>query len=136
MSIAVPDGAVCATHADARAQWTCPRCGNFMCVACERRVRVDALPMCPACWELRAIKVPEQKSSMTGLQTAALVLGCIAILPIPLVQIASLVLGIVALVKARQGPARAVRWKPILGLCLTGVGLMWWVLIFGLALFK
>jgi predicted small integral membrane protein len=84
--------------------------------------------MCPACWELRAVKVPDQKSSTTGLQTASLVLGCISLLPIPLLQLASIIIGIVALVKAREGPARAARRRPIIGLCLTGVGLMWWVL--------
>jgi hypothetical protein len=99
-------------------------------------MRPDAVPMCPACWELRAVKVPEQKSSSTGLQTAALVLGCIAILPIPLVQLASLVLCIVAIVKARHGPARAVRWKPVVGLCCTGVGLSFWVAVIGFAVLK
>ena len=126
----VPEEALCATHRDTPARWTCPRCGNFLCVACERRVRPDALPMCPACWDLRAVKVPELKqSSPTRLQTAALVVGCIAILPIPQVEIASLIVCIIALVKAK-GPAREARWKPVVGLCGTGVGFLIWVVIF------
>ena len=135
MSVAVPDGAMCATHADARARWTCPRCGNFMCVACERRVRVDALPMCPACWELRAVKVPDQRSLNTGLQTAALVLGIISAVH-PCLMVASLVVGIIAIVKAKEGPAKAARWRPIVGLCCTGLWMLVWIAIISVAAFK
>jgi hypothetical protein len=133
----VPEEAFCATHRDTPAKWTCPRCGNFLCVACERRIRPDALPMCPACWELRAVKVPELKqSSPTRLQTAALVVGCISVLPIIQLQIGSLVLCIVALVKAKDGPARAVRWKPVVGLCCTLAGMMIWLAIIGIAILR
>ena len=52
-----PQGAVCPNHPEVAATWTCGRCGNFMCVACERRTRPEATPMCPACWEMRQRKV-------------------------------------------------------------------------------
>jgi hypothetical protein len=108
----------------------CGRCGAFACLACERRVRPDAMPMCPACWQLRAQRVPaQQASSSTSLQTAGLVIGCISVLPILPLQITSLVINIIAIVKAREGPARAVRWRPVVGLCATGLGLLVWVVI-------
>src|SRR5262249_36989035 len=43
-----PAGARCAVHADATADFTCLRCGNFMCVACEDR---EGSGNCPACRE-------------------------------------------------------------------------------------
>ena len=40
---APPAGAFCATHPSSNAVATCTRCGNFMCVACNKG------PLCPAC---------------------------------------------------------------------------------------
>jgi tRNA A37 threonylcarbamoyladenosine dehydratase len=81
--------------------------------------------MCPACWELRGRTVQPQKqtdSSKTllnvglGLGVIALVPGCLAM------QIGSTLVNIIALVRAKEPPARDLRWRSILGLCLTGVG--------------
>jgi hypothetical protein len=130
MSLPLPLGATCGAHPDVPATWVCERCGTFVCGACERRVRPDAKPMCPACWEMRARKVPAaEATSSTRLQTAGMVIGLISILPIPVLQIASLVLNIIAIVRAKEGAARAARWRPIVGLCGTGVGLLFWIVI-------
>jgi hypothetical protein len=81
--------------------------------------------MCESCWALRGAQVQEHPTvSPTRLQTVGLVLGCIAVLPIPAVQLGSLVVNIIALVRSREGPARAVRWKAGLGLGLTLLGMM------------
>ncbi|MDY7226520.1 B-box zinc finger protein [Hyalangium rubrum] len=126
-----PEGATCPGHPEAPATWTCGRCGSFMCAECERRTRPEARPMCPACWELRGRNVTvNQARSGTGLQTAGLVLGVISLIPMCVaIQIASLVLNIVALVKSKEPPADKVRWQPITGLILTAVGLVATVLI-------
>jgi hypothetical protein len=120
-----PAGAVCPNHPDVAATWTCGRCGSFMCVSCERRTRPEATPMCPACWEMRQRKVPPQEvQSGTRMQTVGLVLGCISLFPIWFLQLLSLVINIVAIVKAKEPPARDVRWRPIVGLVLTVLGLV------------
>lgn len=58
-----PVHAVCARHDDIVANWACPRCGAFMCPRCENRVRPEAQPLCPGCWELRARAVEKHKPS-------------------------------------------------------------------------
>ena len=125
MSLPVPEGATCAGHPEVAASWTCGRCGSFMCPDCERRVRPEAVPMCPACWELRSRTVqpqPQKDSSKTllnvglGLGVVALIPGCVAI------QLGSAVVNIIALVRAKEPPARDLRWRSILGLCFTGLG--------------
>ncbi len=81
------------------------------------------MPLCKSCWELRDQKVaPNAVYSETRLQTAGLVLGCCCVLPIPLLILASTVVNIIAIVKAKEGKAREARWKPIVGLCATGFG--------------
>ena len=83
--------------------------------------------MCPACWALRTQRVESNqgRGSGTALQTAGLVLGIIAVIPMCVAfQLAALVVNIVALVKAKEPPARLVRWRPITGLALTVVGLV------------
>ncbi|MHB8879630.1 MAG: hypothetical protein ACYC8T_38565 [Myxococcaceae bacterium] len=131
-----PAGAHCPNHPEVAATWSCGRCGSFMCVQCERRTRPDATPMCPACWELRAKKVlPQKAESGTRLQTAGLVLGCISLLPIWFIQLVSLVVNIIAIVKAKAPPARDVRWRPITGLVLTLVGIAMMVVLFSGILF-
>jgi hypothetical protein len=83
--------------------------------------------MCPACWDLRFQRVEKNqgRSSGTALQTAGLVLGIISLFPMCVaIQIGSLVVNIVALVKAKEPPASTVRWRPITGLILTGVGII------------
>jgi hypothetical protein len=90
--------------------------------------------MCPACWELRSrnVTVNQARDSGTRLQTAGLVLGVISLIPMSMcvaVQIASLILNIVAWTKAKEPPASRVRWRPQLGLVLTLVGLTLRVLL-------
>lgn len=110
----VPEGARCASHPDVAATWTCRRCGGFMCQACERRVRPDALPLCPSCWEFRAKNLEPPKPS-NNLGTAGLVLGFISLLPLIPIQIASVVVNAIALGK---GAGR----RAAVGLALTIVG--------------
>lgn len=127
MSEVLPEGASCASHPDIPATWMCARCGSFMCASCECRTRPEAHPMCPACWALRSQRVEanQGRSSGTALQTAGLVLGVIALVPMCVAfQIASLIVNIVALVKAKEPPASLVRWRPITGLALTAVGVI------------
>jgi hypothetical protein len=80
--------------------------------------------MCPNCWELRSRSVPEnQGRGGTNLQTLGLVLGVCSLVPMCVAfQIASLVVNIVALVKARNLPEGQPRWKSTTGLILTLVG--------------
>lgn len=81
--------------------------------------------MCPGCWALRAAKVePQAKYSGTALQTTGLVMGAIAVLPIPAIQIGAVVVNIIALVKAKEGPAYDARWKAKLGLGLACLGVL------------
>lgn len=121
-----PVGAFCVAHPAVQASWACGRCGAFMCPACEQRTRPDAVPMCPACWALREATVaPQQTYSGTALQTTGFVLGFIALFPIPAFQLATLAVNVIGLIRAKEGtPARAVRWKSVVGLCCAGAGLM------------
>ena len=111
----VPEGARCASHPDVPATWTCRRCGGFMCAACERRVRPDALPLCPRCWEFRG-KTVEAPKPASDLGTSGLVLGFVSLVPglIP-IQIASIVVNAIAL-------SRGARWRAGVGIALTVVG--------------
>lgn len=130
----VPAGAKCAYHPEAAALYVCHRCGNFFCEDCARRTRPEAVPLCKSCWELRDQKVkPNKEYSATRLQTAGLVLGCFCILPIPVLIVASLVVNVIAIVKATDGPAREVRWRPIVGLCVTLFGVLELVLLIAFA---
>jgi uncharacterized membrane protein len=87
--------------------------------------------MCPNCWALRSRNVTEnQGRGGTNLQTIGLVLGVVSLVPMCVaIQIASLVVNIVALVKARELPANHRRWQPITGLILTLLGVGATVLI-------
>jgi hypothetical protein len=80
--------------------------------------------MCPNCWELRSRSVTEnQGRGRTNLQTVGLVLGFFSLVPMCLaIQIASLVVNIVAIVKAKELPEDHPRWKSITGLILTIIG--------------
>lgn len=111
----VPEGARCASHPDVPATWTCRRCGRFMCAACERRVRPDALPLCPSCWEFRAKRV-EPPAPTSNLGTTGLVLGFVSLLPLIPIQIASIVVNAIAL-------SRGAGRRAVVGLVLTLVGL-------------
>ena len=130
----VPPGARCANHPMVDALYVCHRCGNFFCEECARRTRPEAVPLCKNCWELRDQKVqPIKEYSATRLQTAGLVMGCFCILPIPVLILGSLVVNIMAIAKATDGPARAVRWRPIVGLCVTLFGILELVVLIGWA---
>jgi hypothetical protein len=123
--LSVPTGAKCAYHPAVDALYVCHRCGSFFCEDCARRTRPEAVPLCKSCWALRDQKVkPNKEYSATRLQTAGLVMGCCCLLPIPVLILASLVVNILAIVKATDGPARDVRWRPVVGLCVTGVGIV------------
>lgn len=91
--------------------------------------------MCPACWELRASKVQpqQQKDSNVTLVNAGLALGVVSLIPGCLaIQLGALVVNSIALVRARQPPARELRWRAALGLCLTGVGFVGSIFVLGL----
>jgi hypothetical protein len=89
--------------------------------------------MCPACWELRSRNVVDQTSKpSTAIFTASLVLGIISLLPLPVVMFVSLVVGLMALVRAKN-QFEAQRWKPIVGLVLTVLSLLGWFLLLVLA---
>jgi hypothetical protein len=112
----ISPSSTCARHPEAIASFTCGRCGGFGCVDCERRATVDGAPVCPSCWARQA---PAPTSE--ALQTAGLVVGLLSIVPCCPLAIASLILNIVALVKA----TKESRWKPIVGLVVTlAVGLL------------
>ena len=136
MSQLASPGTCCARHPDTAASWVCGRCGSFMCPACERRTRPEAKPICPACWELRDQRVaPVQLGSKTALQTAGFVLGFISVLPIPVLIIGSLVINIVAFLKATEPPAKLTRWKSVVGFSISLVSLgIWAVVLLGGAL--
>ncbi|MBI3181765.1 MAG: hypothetical protein HYZ28_06445 [Myxococcales bacterium] len=129
MDVGALSGAFCAGHPGTKATQCCPRCGAFMCPACERRVRPDSAAMCPSCWELRTRTVAPQKHSGTRLQTAGLVLGIISLIPLPAVQIASLIVNIIAIARAKEPPASEVRSRPIIGLVLTLLGFLGFVVL-------
>ncbi len=102
----------CALHPSAPASFTCPRCGTFACVECERRPSLEALPSCPSCWAMNA----QTRVAPSGaLQTAGLVVGAISIFPCCPLALASVVLNVIALVQS----TRENRWKPIVGLSIT-----------------
>lgn len=86
--------------------------------------------MCPACWDLRSKVVVDQTSKpSTAIFTASLVLGCVSLIPLPVVMIVSFVVGIIAIVQSR-GPMAHQRWKGLVGLGLTvASGLFWIVLV-------
>lgn len=109
-----------------------------MCQACERRTRPDAAPMCPSCWDLRAKSVtPVTGPPKHRLQNLGLGFGIASLLPLWPVILTSLVLNIVALVKASGSEElKAHRWKPIVGLVITVVAVGLWVLVVaGIAFF-
>lgn len=122
---ALPAGAKCAHHPTLDALYVCHRCGTFFDEQCARRTRPEAVPLCKSCWDLRDQKVaPNVEYSETRMQTTGLVLGCCCVLPIPVLLIASLVVNLIALAKAKTEKQLAVRWKPIVGLCVTCFGIL------------
>lgn len=118
---AMPAGAKCAQHVEVEATGVCNRCGGFFCEACAQRVRPDSTPMCPACWALRSVKVKDQPINKHGLQNAALAMGLISLIPAPemiVVQLISVILAIVAMVKSDH----KVAWRPVVGLLGAAAG--------------
>lgn len=129
MSSLAPAGAHCATrsHPPAPATWTCQRCGAFMCEACERRTRPDALPLCPSCWALREQRVAAAPKG-ARLENAGLWLGGLSFLPLPPIIMASLIVNIMVLVRAPAG----ARTRGLIGLGLTFGGLVVTIAVFAL----
>jgi predicted RNA-binding Zn-ribbon protein involved in translation (DUF1610 family) len=127
--VAVAQFGQCQKHPEAAVTFSCPRCGQFGCIACENKTRPDAQPICPNCWALRSKVVVENKAHSGRLQTTSLVLGVISLAPIPAVMLASLIVGIIALVKAKTDIERANRWKPIAALCLTVASIFFWAIV-------
>lgn len=130
MTVAAPVSGTCGLHAGVAAAWACQRCGTFVCTDCERRTRPEAAPLCPKCWELRTAVVVEQTATESKrMQIGGLVLGVVAFLN-PLVQVASLVLNVRELIKKRGGTRS---WMNVVGLGLTGVAMLSWVVLFAWA---
>jgi hypothetical protein len=119
-----PAGARCGWHEDRPSTWVCPRCGAFACAACAHRVRADALPMCPGCWQRREALVAELTSPAgAGLQTAALVLGLFSLVPFWPIQLVSLGVAVTAVVQARDPRLAHARTRAWVGLGLTLLGI-------------
>lgn len=102
----------CSKHHEAGVSFTCPRCGSFGCVECERRRTLDATPLCPSCWPVSGPAGPDG-----ALQTAGLVVALVSLVPCWPVALASVALNVIALVKA----TKANRRKALVGL---GVSLL------------
>ena len=73
--------------------------------------------LCASCWDLRSHHVA-QVSKPSNLGTTGLVLGLCSLIPLAPLQVASLVVNIIALAKARPGE----HTKPLIGLVATLVG--------------
>ncbi|AFE03688.1 hypothetical protein COCOR_00750 [Corallococcus coralloides DSM 2259] len=122
-----PARALCARHDDIVATQVCTRCGAFMCPRCENRIRREALPLCPGCWELRGRTIAVQaKDPGITLVNSGLFVGVISVIPMCYAAHAvSLVLNTVSLVRNRHPDSpRIDRKKAIAGLALTGIGLL------------
>lgn len=115
MTVAAPLAGECAAHRGVKADWTCQRCGSFVCTQCERRTRPDAPPLCPQCWVLReqAVQVQQAKDS-SRMQSVGLGLGIFSIHP--LVIIPSLIVNIRELMRGTGGTRL---WMNKVGLGLT-----------------
>lgn len=123
MTIARPVSGVCAAHPGVKADWTCQRCGSFVCPACERRTRPDAAPLCPPCWALREQAVKDQVVvESRRMQIAGLVTAIFAFHP--LVTVASLIVNIRELVRGSGGSSR---WMNKVGLGITGAWILGWI---------
>ena len=96
----------CAEHPDVPATFECPRCGDYGCRDCERRVTPAAMPICASCWSQREKEsaVVEAKQRLY-FPKVALWIGLGALVPCvwPL-QVGGIILGIVALARAGGDP--------------------------------
>lgn len=127
MTIAAPVAGECSAHPGLKADWACQRCGSFVCTSCERRTRPEAPPLCPKCWALREQTVKNQEvTDSKRLQIGGLVIGLFSVLH-PLLMVGSLILNIRELVKGRGGD---YRWMNGVGLGLTGLAILTWVVGF------
>jgi hypothetical protein len=123
----------CAAHAGVAAEWACQRCGDFVCRACERRTRPEALPLCPPCWDKRALTVVEEvKTESKRLQIGGLVIGILSFFH-PLIMLGSLILNIREL---RRGAGGTRRWMNVTGVALTCVAVLVWTILFSVFLGK
>jgi hypothetical protein len=69
LSLQVPSGARCATHADRPAEFACARCGNFACAECKHPAGEGQL-FCSACADFAAGEIPLEKRNELGLAKA------------------------------------------------------------------
>lgn len=129
MSIGRPISGNCAAHPALSAQWACQRCGSFVCPQCERRTRPEAPPLCPACWELRSQTIRAQTvSDSKRLQIGGLVLGALSFLH-PLIMVGSAVVNIRELARGTGG---SHRWMNGVGIALTVLAIITWVVGFSI----
>ena len=119
------EGARCHRHEEVVAEGTCTRCGLFVCIECARRTRPEARALCPDCWERRTAHVASLNPPQP-LAAISAVLGVLSLLPLPPIQVAALVTGIVAL---RRGQGRPELAYAGIGLSIVGM------VLFGLLMF-
>ncbi|MCY0998719.1 hypothetical protein OWM54_16390 [Myxococcus sp. MISCRS1] len=121
---APPEGASCAAHPESAASWVCLRCGTFICPACERRVRPEARPMCPTCWDLRSRVVPAAEGTSKSTVITGFVLGVLSLLPFCFIlQAGAVIMNLVMMSRVEKTPELArLRWMPIAGLACSGLG--------------
>ena len=134
--MSLPEGSVCASHPSAAATFSCPRCGSFMCVECERRTRPEAIPLCPKCWDLRAkVTVPQDNDRSQRMQSLGFGLGIASILPIWPIVLGSIIINIISLTRAKEGVLREKRWKSIAGLSISVISMLIWgcIVVFAIA---
>jgi len=74
--------------------------------------------MCTGCWELRTAHVASLPQPRAP-GSAGLVLGLVSLLPLPPLQLLSLIVNVVSLAKMEPGRSR---WRPMVGLGLTVAG--------------
>lgn len=125
MSYEPPADAFCAEHPEAAATAVCPRCGTFVCRACERRTRPEAVPMCPECWD-RRVKVVDEREGRRAmwLPNTVLGLGVAALIPCiwPL-QVGAVVVGLWALSRLGPDSPPSARTRIWIGMGLGALGL-------------
>ena len=91
------------------------------------------MPLCPQCWDKRALAVVEEvQTDSTRLQIAGLVIGIFSFLH-PLIMLGSLILNVREL---RRGAGGARRWMNVTGVALTCVAVLVWSIVLTVLLGK
>lgn len=123
MSSEVLSDARCARHPEMEARRPCARCGAFMCHRCERRVRLDARPMCEVCFELRATRlaerVPRQRFARValgiGYVAALLLLATPEVSGLARLVVLPVAIGLGFIAARRQGGSAVTAGQVVLG---------------------